>query len=118
MKNSLKPETTPVISVLKNANIRTVMVTGKVWNCGLGRRDMRGDVMVMLTSSPLPTHHLGDNLLTAVSVARECGMIDPGHQAIMVKADSASSTPSITFHLLKEGGDLASLLCSQHLQQG
>ena len=29
MKNSLKPETTPVISVLKNANIRTVMVTGK-----------------------------------------------------------------------------------------
>ena len=32
MKNSLKPETTPVISVLKNANIRTVMVTGKeVW---------------------------------------------------------------------------------------
>ena len=33
MKNSLKPETTPVISVLKNANIRTVMVTGKeVWS--------------------------------------------------------------------------------------
>ena len=30
MKNSLKPETTPVISVLKNANIRTVMVTGKM----------------------------------------------------------------------------------------
>ena len=33
MKNSLKPETTPVISVLKNSNIRTVIVTGKeVWS--------------------------------------------------------------------------------------
>ncbi|KAL5492024.1 hypothetical protein EMCRGX_G017412 [Ephydatia muelleri] len=81
MKNSLKPETTPVISVLKNANIRTVMVTG-------------------------------DNLLTAVSVARECGMVEPDHQAIMVKADSTSATPSVTFHLLKEGSNLAFLFQS------
>lgn len=29
MKNSLKPESAPVITVLKNADIRTVMVTGK-----------------------------------------------------------------------------------------
>eukprot|EP00731_Ephydatia_muelleri_P014337 Em0008g57a len=85
MKNSLKPETTPVISVLKNANIRTVMVTG-------------------------------DNLLTAVSVARECGMVEPDHQAIMVKADSTSAMPSVTFHLLKRGGDLADLLYSQSLK--
>ena len=44
MKNSLKPETTPVISVLKNANIRTVMVTGKeVWS-GEERSDIRGGI--------------------------------------------------------------------------
>ncbi|KAL5492027.1 hypothetical protein EMCRGX_G017415 [Ephydatia muelleri] len=83
MKNSLKPETTPVISVLKNANIRTVMVTG-------------------------------DNLLTAVSVARECGMIEPDHQAIMVKADldGAGSDVRLVYHLLGEGKDLAELLQS------
>lgn len=28
MQNTLKPETTPVISALLNANIRTVMITG------------------------------------------------------------------------------------------
>ena len=32
MENTLKPETTPVISTLMNANIRTVMITGK--ECG------------------------------------------------------------------------------------
>jgi cation-transporting P-type ATPase 13A2 len=40
MQNTLKPETTPVITELKKANIRCVMVTG-------------------------------DNLLTAISVARQ-----------------------------------------------
>ena len=37
MKNSLKPESAPVITVLKNADIRTVMVTGKealIIKCG------------------------------------------------------------------------------------
>lgn len=29
MRNLLKPETRPVISTLRNANIRTVMVTGR-----------------------------------------------------------------------------------------
>ena len=43
MQNTLKPQTTPVIHQLINANIRCVMVTG-------------------------------DNLLTAVSVARDCQM--------------------------------------------
>ena len=70
-----------------------------------------------LTPLP-PPHHLGDNLLTAVSVARECGMVEPDHQAIMVKADSTSATPSVTFHLLKRGGDLADLLYSQSLKHG
>ncbi|KFD65864.1 hypothetical protein M514_07049 [Trichuris suis] len=46
MDNRLKPETRPVINALKNANIRSVMVTG-------------------------------DNILTAVCVARECSIVDP-----------------------------------------
>ncbi|KAA0202259.1 hypothetical protein HAZT_HAZT011879 [Hyalella azteca] len=44
MENRLKPETQSIIDQLKQANIRTIMVTG-------------------------------DNLLTALSVARECGLI-------------------------------------------
>jgi cation-transporting ATPase 13A2 len=45
MQNTLKPETTPVITELKKANIRCVMVTG-------------------------------DNLLTAISVARQALLIN------------------------------------------
>lgn len=52
MQNTLKPETTPVIQELCDADIRTVMVTG-------------------------------DNLLTAISVARDCKMI-PAHDRIVV----------------------------------
>ncbi|XP_023726909.1 probable cation-transporting ATPase 13A3 isoform X2 [Cryptotermes secundus] len=59
MQNTLKPETTPVITQLQVAQIRCVMVTG-------------------------------DNILTAVSVARDCGMILPYEQVIQVtvKVDS------------------------------
>ena len=45
MENKLKPETTGVIEVLQNAEVRCVMATG-------------------------------DNLLTAMSVARQCKIID------------------------------------------
>eukprot|EP00731_Ephydatia_muelleri_P014339 Em0008g59a len=78
MKNSLKPETTPVISVLKNANIRTVMVTG-------------------------------DNLLTAVCVARECGMIPRRHRAIVMKAEveAHNPLPVITYEPLNSDGSVS-----------
>ncbi|XP_060069309.1 polyamine-transporting ATPase 13A3-like [Ylistrum balloti] len=55
MENRLKPETTPVIQELKEANIRTIMVTG-------------------------------DNMLTALSVARECKMVDQHEKVILVQA--------------------------------
>ncbi|KAL3862276.1 hypothetical protein ACJMK2_008257, partial [Sinanodonta woodiana] len=55
MENRLKPNTTSVIKQLRDANIRTVMVTG-------------------------------DNMLTALSVARECGMVDPEESIILVQA--------------------------------
>ncbi|XP_078374483.1 polyamine-transporting ATPase 13A3-like isoform X2 [Oculina patagonica] len=55
LQNALKPQTSPVIRMLHNADIRTVMVTG-------------------------------DNMLTAVSVARDCGMVGPTHKVIEVTA--------------------------------
>ncbi len=53
-------------------------------------------------------------MLTAVSVARECGMVPPGHRAIMVRAHlSPQGLPSVTYHLLGEGNDHSYLLSSQ-----
>ncbi|GAB6018631.1 hypothetical protein CHUAL_000313 [Chamberlinius hualienensis] len=68
MENRLKPETTDIISILMNANIRTVMITG-------------------------------DNMLTALSVARDCGMIENNHKVILVNVVKApeDSVPSVQF---------------------
>ncbi|KAJ6656844.1 hypothetical protein lerEdw1_003175 [Lerista edwardsae] len=55
MKNVLKAETAPVIHSLRNAEIRTVMVTG-------------------------------DNMLTAVNVARSCRMVEAKEQVVFVSA--------------------------------
>ncbi|XP_035502734.1 polyamine-transporting ATPase 13A3 isoform X2 [Scophthalmus maximus] len=55
MQNKLKTETPGVLQDLRQANIRTVMVTG-------------------------------DNMLTAISVARDCGMIPPQDTVIIADA--------------------------------
>ncbi|NXR53742.1 AT132 ATPase, partial [Hippolais icterina] len=55
MKNVLKPESAPVIQLLRSANIRPVMVTG-------------------------------DNMLTAMNVARGCRMVEPREGVIFVTA--------------------------------
>lgn len=55
MENRIKPETGPAIKILKEANIRSVMVTG-------------------------------DNMLTAMSVARECGFLELYQHIILVQA--------------------------------
>lgn len=54
LQNPLKPQSLPAIMTLRNANIRTVMVTG-------------------------------DNLLTATTVSRECGMIDELDSVIILE---------------------------------
>ncbi|KAK4809814.1 hypothetical protein QYF61_014282 [Mycteria americana] len=59
MKNVLKPESAPVIHLLRNANIRPVMVTG-------------------------------DNMLTAVNVAKSCRMVEPKGRVIFVNASPPS----------------------------
>ncbi|KAJ7306345.1 hypothetical protein JRQ81_009687 [Phrynocephalus forsythii] len=55
MKNVLKPETAPVVHLLRNAEIRTVMVTG-------------------------------DNMLTAVNVAKSSRMVEAKEQVAFVSA--------------------------------
>ncbi|POI32606.1 hypothetical protein CIB84_003642 [Bambusicola thoracicus] len=55
MKNVLKLESAPVITLLRNAGVRPVMVTG-------------------------------DNMLTAVNVARSCCMVGPNERVVFVTA--------------------------------
>lgn len=55
MQNRIKPETPAIISELKEACLRTVMVTG-------------------------------DNLLTALNVARKCGMVPLKNKVILIEA--------------------------------
>lgn len=46
------------------------------------------------------TYPSGDHLLTAVCVARECGMIPSSHRVIVAEA---TPTSSVSYHLLGEG---------------
>uniref|UniRef100_A0A8D3C937 Polyamine-transporting ATPase 13A3 n=1 Tax=Scophthalmus maximus TaxID=52904 RepID=A0A8D3C937_SCOMX len=84
MQNKLKTETPGVLQDLRQANIRTVMVTG-------------------------------DNMLTAISVARDCGMIPPQDTVIIADAHTPhdghaakitwryADKPSKTSRLEREG---------------
>lgn len=68
MGNMLKPETTRIIDILQNADIRCVMVTG-------------------------------DNMLTALSVARECHMIQTHHRVVIVEAfEPDDESPFVSWH--------------------
>uniref|UniRef100_A0A4W5KGT3 ATPase cation transporting 13A2 n=1 Tax=Hucho hucho TaxID=62062 RepID=A0A4W5KGT3_9TELE len=94
MKNLVKPESAEVITTLRLAHLRTVMVTG-------------------------------DNVLTAVNVARTCGMVASNERVIFVHAtpQTGQSMPSLCFHL-GEGGTEATAtqssidLYTQGLYQG
>ncbi|KAK3104814.1 hypothetical protein FSP39_010866 [Pinctada imbricata] len=82
MENKLKLETNPVIAELRDANIRTVMVTG-------------------------------DNMLTAVSVARECGMVDPADRIIAVTAyKDVTDTPQLEFTYSEDIGRKVEEICT------
>ncbi|XP_071454972.1 polyamine-transporting ATPase 13A3-like [Hetaerina americana] len=59
MENRLKPETSGIIGMLRDACIRTVMVTG-------------------------------DNMLTALSVGRDCGMVPANTSVVVVNAVAGS----------------------------
>ena len=65
MENRLKPQTTPVISELRLAQVRPVMVTG-------------------------------DNMLTALSVARDCRMVDADDKVVLVQCLTSSTSSDVT----------------------
>ncbi|KAL2103581.1 hypothetical protein ACEWY4_000449 [Coilia grayii] len=73
MKNLVKPESPEVISILRQARLRTVMATG-------------------------------DNILTAVNVARGCGMVASNERVIFVHASppTGHSPAVLKFHLGEE----------------
>ena len=82
MQNKIKEETAGVLQELQQANIRTLMVTGKSvhWLYLL--------VVPSLHRWPWWRMHplLGDNMLTAISVARDCGMIRSHEKVIIADA--------------------------------
>uniref|UniRef100_A0A3P8NGV9 Cation-transporting P-type ATPase N-terminal domain-containing protein n=1 Tax=Astatotilapia calliptera TaxID=8154 RepID=A0A3P8NGV9_ASTCA len=77
MKNLLKPESAGVIDVLRNVNIRSVMVTG-------------------------------DNLMTAVNVAKSCKMVGSDENVIFVTATAHTdqAAPTLKFRLENQGTNL------------
>ncbi|XP_035757810.1 polyamine-transporting ATPase 13A2 isoform X2 [Egretta garzetta] len=88
MKNVLKPESAPVIHLLRNANIRPVMVTG-------------------------------DNMLTAVNVARSCRMVEPKERVIFVNASPPShDKPAALKFILAEHSQGEEQLEGLHQQDG
>ncbi len=59
--------------------------------------------------------HSGDNILTAVSVAKECQMVPSGSRVVMVKASSSvCGPPTLSYHLLEDQSDLLHLLESNN----
>ena len=74
MQNTLKPESGPVISELKEAGVRCVMVTG-------------------------------DNLLTALSVARDCQMVGRRDSVVIAEADLSDGTWRLNFTQAESGGN-------------
>ncbi len=115
MENKLKPQTSPVIRELQQANIRTVMITGThrihVWPAFITSLSPPSFPPTPLPSlSPFP----GDNLLTAVAVAGNCGMIGSHHRTIVIKANRPVNNqprPSISYHVLGSEGVNPTLLC-------
>ncbi|XP_018576718.1 probable cation-transporting ATPase 13A3 [Anoplophora glabripennis] len=67
LENRLKPDTTPCIQALNDANIRVIMVTG-------------------------------DNILTALSVAKDCDIVTPCQSIITVNVDN-SHPPNLYYTL-------------------
>ncbi|UYV83809.1 ATP13A3 [Cordylochernes scorpioides] len=66
LQNPLKPETAPALNILKEANIRSIMVTG-------------------------------DNMLTALTVAGDCGMIEERDSVISVEASPSGDAVSYRY---------------------
>ncbi|CAN7983056.1 unnamed protein product [Ixodes hexagonus] len=72
LQNKLKPESAPTIATLEGASIKTIMATGK------------SNMIFPLALQ----YHRRDNLLTAVAVAHDCGMIEESDAVIEMDAQT------------------------------
>ncbi|PWA17582.1 hypothetical protein CCH79_00011217, partial [Gambusia affinis] len=104
MQNKIKPETAGVLTELRRANIRTLMVTGiSVRSSGITYAGPRRRPLSDRCSLS------GDDMLTAVSVARDCGMVR-SHENVIV-ADAApprdSRPPCITWRYVDKPAQTA-----------
>ncbi len=87
LENRLKPETTPIIKQLQVGHIHRLLEYTNSHDCVSFQRAQLRTVMVT-----------GDNVNTALSVARECGMISSS-RAILVKArEDETGDAKIGFH--------------------
>ncbi|OXB64406.1 hypothetical protein ASZ78_009989 [Callipepla squamata] len=78
MKNVLKLESAPVVTLLRNSGVRPIMVTGGT--------EMGMFGYSMATTELLTLPPAGDNMLTAVNVARSCCMVGPSERVVFVTA--------------------------------
>jgi cation-transporting ATPase 13A2 len=84
-ENKLKLGTTPAIDTLRRANIRQIMCTGMYIACCFGTRRY-----AILITCPL-----GDNVLTAISVSRECSLVDQNAEIYIPRfVEGNSSDPN------------------------
>eukprot|EP00066_Takifugu_rubripes_P025642 XP_011614908.1 PREDICTED: probable cation-transporting ATPase 13A3 isoform X1 [Takifugu rubripes] len=89
MQNKIKEETAGVLYQLRQANIRTLMVTG-------------------------------DNMLTAISVARDCGMVQTHERVIIVDAVPPRDfqPASITWRYTENPRDVIDQMVAVHVDEG
>ncbi|KAK6639831.1 hypothetical protein RUM43_008106 [Polyplax serrata] len=87
LENKLKPQTTGVIKELKDANIRTIIVTG-------------------------------DNMMTALSVARDCGIVPMGQRVILVhSSQTKNSNHPVLYYTNSNCALPSSISCLGNTQQ-
>lgn len=103
MQNKIKPETAGVLHELRQANIRTLMVTGNPTQGFLSLICDGNNGFIFCSNSfsiVLLCCRLGDNMLTAISVARDCGMVRAYEKVIIADAVPAKDfcPASITWH--------------------
>ncbi|XP_031724671.1 polyamine-transporting ATPase 13A2 isoform X2 [Anarrhichthys ocellatus] len=122
MKNLVKPESAKVIDVLRLANLRSVMVTGERYFSlpllfflffffflfFMIKHSFSGvnfNAINFASNLVFVLLHIGDNILTAVNVAKSCGMVGVDEKVIFVNATphTAQSMPTLNFSL-EEGG--------------
>lgn len=103
MQNKIKQETAGVLCELRKANIRTLMVTGNLQLSELLDSfvaEIMNWISMFSFSFCLLHHPLGDNMLTAISVARDCGMVRAHEKVIIADAVPPKDfqSASITWH--------------------